>query len=195
MSTPKGSEKRSLILDQALELFVQKGYAATSMEDIVKHTGASKGSIYYHFSSKEDLFVSMVEKINRDWVDEWAELRVQFPDVGSKLMGASLHFVDSFQSPLTKVAEEFSMNKQDSYQGVHERLVEISMMQIEVFTGIFREGMEQQVFTSSDPERLAVLFTSMLSGLLVYPKVFPEDEMKRHTKEAVDLLLEGIKKR
>lgn len=62
MSTPKGSVKRSMILDQALELFVQKGYAATSMEDIVKHTGVSKGSIYYHFSSKDDLFVSMVEK-------------------------------------------------------------------------------------------------------------------------------------
>lgn len=195
MSTPKGWKKRDMILDQALELFVQKGYAATSMEDIVKHTGVSKGSIYYHFSSKDDLFVSMVEKINREWVEEWAEIRRQFPDVQSRLMGASMHFVNSFQSPLTKVAEEFSMNIQDGYQEVRERLIEISMVQIEVFTEIFREGMEQQIFSKADPGRLAVLFTSMLSGLTVYPQVFREEEMERHTQEAVDVLLEGIKRR
>ncbi|ETT76589.1 TetR family transcriptional regulator [Paenibacillus sp. FSL R7-277] len=195
MSTPKGSVKRSMILDQALELFVQKGYAATSMEDIVKHTGVSKGSIYYHFSSKDDLFVSMVEKINREWVEEWSEIRRQFPEVGSRLMGASLHFVNSFQSPLTKVAEEFSMNMQDGYQEIHQRLIEISMVQIEVFTEIFREGMEQQVFTKADSSRLAVLFTSMLSGLTLYPQVFPKDGMHQHTQEAVAVLLEGIKKK
>ncbi|WP_339254098.1 TetR/AcrR family transcriptional regulator [Paenibacillus sp. FSL P2-0136] len=195
MSTPKGSVKRSMILDQALELFVQKGYAATSMEDIVKHTGVSKGSIYYHFSSKDDLFVSMVEKINREWVEEWSEIRRQFPEVGSRLMGASLHFVNSFQSPLTKVAEEFSMNMQDGYEEIHQRLIEISMVQIEVFTEIFREGMEQQVFTKADPGKLAVLFTSMLSGLTLYPQVFPKDGMHQHTQEAVAALLEGIKKK
>jgi AcrR family transcriptional regulator len=195
MSTPKGSEKRSMILDKALELFVQKGYAATSMDDIVKHTGVSKGSIYYHFSSKDDLFVSMVEKINREWVEEWAGIRPQFPDVGSRLMGASLHFVNSFQSPLTKVAEEFSMNVQEGYQGVFDRLVEISMVQIHVFTEIFREGMEHQDFAEADPNRLAVLFTSMLSGMSVYLKVFPQEERKRHTQEAVNVLLNGIKSR
>jgi AcrR family transcriptional regulator len=195
MTTPKGREKRNMILDQALELFVQKGYAATSMEDIVKHTGVSKGSIYYHFSSKDDLFVSMVEKTNREWVDEWAEIRRQFPDAGSRLMGASVHFVNSFQSPLTKVAEEFSMNLHDGYHEVRDRLIEISMVQIEVFTEIFREGMEQQVYTEVDPGRLAVLFTSMLSGLLIYPEVFREEEMERYTQEAVDVLLEGIKRR
>lgn len=195
MSTPKGSEKRSMILDKALELFVQKGYAATSMDDIVKHTGVSKGSIYYHFSSKDDLFVSMVEKINREWVEEWAGIRPQFPDVESRLMGASLHFVNSFQSPLTKVAEEFSMNVQEGYQGVYDRLVEISMVQIHVFTEIFREGMEQQDFAEADPSRLAVLFTSMLSGMSVYLKVFPQEERKSHTQEAVNILLNGIKSR
>lgn len=195
MSTPKGSEKRSMILDQALELFVQKGYAATSMEDIVKHTGVSKGSIYYHFASKDDLFVSMVEKINREWVEEWAGIRPQFTDAGSRLMGASLHFVNSFQSPLTKVAEEFSMNLQEGYQDVHDRLVEISMMQIDVFTEIFREGMEQQMFAEADPSRLAVLFTSMLSGMTIYLKVFPEEEREKHTREAVNVLLNGIKSR
>lgn len=195
MSTPKGSEKRSMILDQALELFVQKGYAATSMEDIVKRTGVSKGSIYYHFASKDDLFVSMVEKINREWVDEWVEIRGQLPDVESRLLGASLHFVNSFQSPLTKVAEEFSMNAQEGYQGVYDRLIEISMVQIEVFTEILREGMEQQLFAEGHPERLAVLFTSMLSGLSIYPQVFPEKEIERHMKEALDVLLSGIKRR
>jgi len=44
---------RRQILQGARDLFIRRGYNATSMEDIRKHTGVSKGSIYYHFKSKQ----------------------------------------------------------------------------------------------------------------------------------------------
>jgi AcrR family transcriptional regulator len=47
--------RRDAILDAALECFTRKGYAATSIDDVRRASGASVGSIYHHFGSKEEL--------------------------------------------------------------------------------------------------------------------------------------------
>ena len=44
------------ILDTAERLFIEKGYDHTSLQDIIESTGLSKGGIYHHFASKEDIF-------------------------------------------------------------------------------------------------------------------------------------------
>ena len=44
-----------------LELFYKNGYYNTSIDDILKSLSLSKGAFYYHFQSKEDFFVSIVQ--------------------------------------------------------------------------------------------------------------------------------------
>jgi AcrR family transcriptional regulator len=48
------------ILDAALELFVEKGFAATRLEDVAQRAGVSKGTVYLYFDSKEELFKSVI---------------------------------------------------------------------------------------------------------------------------------------
>ncbi len=50
------------ILDAALDLFVEKGFSATRIEEIAKRAGVTKGTPYLYFSSKEDLFKAMVRE-------------------------------------------------------------------------------------------------------------------------------------
>jgi AcrR family transcriptional regulator len=50
----------SEILDAALDLFVERGYAATRLEDVAQRAGVSKGTVYLYFDSKEDLFKAVV---------------------------------------------------------------------------------------------------------------------------------------
>jgi AcrR family transcriptional regulator len=52
---------RQRILDEAERLFRARGYAATSLEEIAEAANVTKGAIYGHFSSKEDLLMSAVE--------------------------------------------------------------------------------------------------------------------------------------
>jgi AcrR family transcriptional regulator len=54
---------RARVLDAARELFVERGYAGTSVRDIAEHLGMTKGALYYHFSSKEDLLYALVEPL------------------------------------------------------------------------------------------------------------------------------------
>ena len=68
-------EIKKEIAYKAESLFSQKGYAATSMEEICEITERSKGSIYYHFKSKEELFLFVVKQHTYDWLEKWNEKR------------------------------------------------------------------------------------------------------------------------
>ena len=58
------------ILDTAEQMFIQKGYDSTSLQDIIQATGLSKGAIYHHFTSKEDIFYSVCDRIQKLYVFE-----------------------------------------------------------------------------------------------------------------------------
>lgn len=51
------------IMDAALELFVEKGFAATRLEDVAQRAGVSKGTLYLYFPSKAELFKAVVSEI------------------------------------------------------------------------------------------------------------------------------------
>jgi AcrR family transcriptional regulator len=50
------------LLAAALELFVERGYAATRLEDVARRAGVSKGTVYLYFPGKEDLFKAVVRE-------------------------------------------------------------------------------------------------------------------------------------
>lgn len=53
------NNKKEKIIQHAFDLFAEKGYSDTSMDDIVKSSGISKGGIYYYFRSKEEIFLEI----------------------------------------------------------------------------------------------------------------------------------------
>ncbi len=55
-----------LILDTAGRLFLEKGYDSTSLQDIMNETGLSKGAIYHHFSSKEEILARIGRRIGAE---------------------------------------------------------------------------------------------------------------------------------
>ena len=56
---------KELILETALELFAQSGYLGTSMSDIAGELGITKGALYKHYTSKQDILSSIVERMNK----------------------------------------------------------------------------------------------------------------------------------
>lgn len=74
----QGRATHDLLVEAATRLFAERGYEDTSIEDVLDQTGVSRGAIYYHFASKEALFVTALEQV---------EARVM-SDLGAKLAGA-----------------------------------------------------------------------------------------------------------
>lgn len=63
------------ILDTAERLFIEKGYERASLQDILDETGLSKGAIYHHFASKEDIFYSVCDRIGQRNGEVLAQVR------------------------------------------------------------------------------------------------------------------------
>lgn len=54
--------RRAQIIEAAIDCFLEHGYTNTSMSDIIKASGLSSGSIYSHFSGKEDILISAIDE-------------------------------------------------------------------------------------------------------------------------------------
>lgn len=103
----QGEKTKKHIAEKAKVLFEQKGYAATSMEEIREFTGISKGSIYYHFKSKEELFLYTVETANKSWREEWEAQANKVTTATEKLYLLAHYYASDMQNPLSKTVPEY----------------------------------------------------------------------------------------
>lgn len=61
-----GEKRREAIMEAALELFMEKGYAATSVDEIIRKSGGSKSSVYEYFGTKEGLLHEIIVSITNE---------------------------------------------------------------------------------------------------------------------------------
>ena len=67
--TIQAKDTANRILRQAMRIFLEKGYHGTSIDDITQAAGLTKGALYWHFSSKEDLLKRMIEEFEKQFLD------------------------------------------------------------------------------------------------------------------------------
>ncbi len=70
----------------ALDLFVEKGYAATRVEEVARRAGVSKGTLFLYFASKEELFKAVVRENLSLRFPQWSMLLDQFPGTSAELL-------------------------------------------------------------------------------------------------------------
>jgi TetR/AcrR family transcriptional regulator len=74
------------LLAAALSLFVDKGYAATRVEEVAKMAGVSKGTLFLYFPSKEDLFKAVVRENISGRFTEWSQELLTYEGTSSELL-------------------------------------------------------------------------------------------------------------
>jgi len=65
----KGDRTRERVIDAAAALINARGLAGTSVGDIIEATGVKKGNLYFHFGSKEEIGIAVLEKARREYFD------------------------------------------------------------------------------------------------------------------------------
>lgn len=91
-----GTNTKERILQEALILFAQNGYIATSMNDIAKKLNITKPALYKHYKSKQDIFDNIVERMNQ--MDQQRAEKYQMPEGTIQKMAESYN-----QTPLEKI--------------------------------------------------------------------------------------------
>lgn len=191
MPREKGKKTADIILSKAKDLFIQQGYAATSMDELVSYSGVSKGSIYYHFKNKEDLFVHVLKKNYTEWQDEWYAKKHLYNGIVEQLYGMAEHMAKDFHNPLMKVSEEFSMSQLHSEQ-LLEQLLEITYAPRAIYEELFEAAMKEGAIKQDSPRDLAIVFAALMDGLSVTFYHRDYEELQRLYRKAVDSFLYGV---
>ena len=67
MATPKGEQTRNHIIKETRKILVTRGFHNTKVSEIIAATGVKKGNLYYHFASKEDLGLAVLEDAKEEF--------------------------------------------------------------------------------------------------------------------------------
>lgn len=75
---------RALLLDAAEAEFAEKGFAAATLDEIANTAGYTKGAIYKHFTTKEDLFLALSDRYWRRYFDNFSEVLTGATEMGPR---------------------------------------------------------------------------------------------------------------
>lgn len=185
-------ETVKLILDQALLLFIEKGYENTSIQDIINHLGGlSKGAIYHHFKSKEDIFEAACRKIGEENTLYYDQIRNDKSKNGKEKLKEMICSI--YQNPRNDAVlamkdrilcdPKFLVNQiQEMYELVAPCYIQ----------PIIQQGIQDGSIQTDYPKELAEALITLLN-IWVNPVIAKTtgEEMRRKL-ECFDLILKGV---
>ncbi|WP_416292116.1 TetR/AcrR family transcriptional regulator [Paenibacillus illinoisensis] len=185
-------QTKKKLADASRALFVQKGYKATSIEDIVAATGSSKGNIYYHFKSKEGLFLYLIDEWDREWEENWASKEHLYKTSTEKIHGLMEQLVlDDMNHPLTKAADEFFTGEKKE-NDIEERIALMFERHIQFNRQLIQQGIENGEFKEDNVDHLALILESAIIGLSQLSRGMKSEEAVALYRQAANVFLHGI---
>ncbi|MEG2297113.1 MAG: TetR/AcrR family transcriptional regulator [Clostridium sp.] len=181
-----------LILEESLKLFIKKGYENTSIQDIIDNLGGlSKGAIYHHFKSKEEIFDAACKKIGDENSIYYDKIRDDknkngYEKLKTMIMAAYANpNNDAVISMTTQIMSDpkFMMNQiEEMYEIVAPNYIE----------PIIRQGIRDGSIKTDYPKELAEVMITLLN-IWINPIIAKTsvDEMKQKLK-FLGVLLHGI---
>lgn len=181
------------IFEAAMDLFAQKGYDGTSVEEITSVVGIAKGTLYYHFSSKEEILYFLVEE-GMNLLKNSIEIKTKnFKSSVDKIKAVVLIQIKSivkYENLITLVIDQIWGNEERNLK-CREYIYEY----IRILENIIKEGIEKGEIIEGKPEVLASgLFGFTCSGLLYKLKTGKELDIQETYKEFSNYIVNGLKK-
>ena len=187
-------EAKRIIKEKAFELFSKHGYNQTSIGDIAKASGYSKGHIYYHFENKENLFVQLAQNSMREWHGKWIEIEPTYSSATEKWYGMAKHVLYNYQTPLLTAGQELGANPTSSPESVR-KLYELAVVPMSSYRSIFTEGIERDEFENGNVDEWTALLGTWLGGLCQLTNTQPLQSLEPLFEQAITIFLSSIKKR
>lgn len=178
------------LLDAAERIFVRDGYDGAQLAEIAAAADRSKGALYGHFKSKEDLFFALFEDRTQDYVNRFRKKVENCRDRGQMLKAFREFYVecanDRAWSILTLEFKLYSLRHPESKQKLQKALMQILPISDEVlFSKLFGNPTED---LRTDRELAILAIGPVLSGLVLESHFEPE----HLTDKAIGRLLRRI---
>ncbi len=192
MAKSDDEDRKTRILDAAAELFVHYGFDKTTVSDIAREAGISKGAIYLHFGSKDELLEGLIIREMTAYGTKWFELIEADPKGGTigGMYKNSLYALESsaFMTAMYRkdgrVLGKY-LRKPDNFfresQANQNQSARYELVKLMQAAGTVRQDL--------DPKVIAHIMNILAFGLVGMDEVFPKDEIP-----PIEDVIEGIAK-
>ena len=166
------NKTKNLIFESAIKIFSESGYRGATMDDIAANAGLVKGTLYYHFASKEEIFNFIVEeglKILQNQVSE-----VQYLNVGPieklvKICRIQLTFIYGY-TDFFKIVMSQLWGNENRQSELREKIKKyINEIEINI-----KVAMEKGKIEKGDTELIAFQFFGSLCSSAIYESIHNE---------------------
>ena len=164
------NDTKERILDAALEMFSQNGYAGTNIRELSASLGLVKSGVYKHFESKEAIWNALLDKMIAYYEEHFgsAEHLPPVPDTLEELVRMTMQMVN-----VTVHDERIVMTRKllSIEQFRDERARELATKHFltgltDMFTRLFRGMMDKGLLRDEDPKMLAFAYIAPISALI-----------------------------
>lgn len=190
-------ERKGQILDAASQVFAQKGVHESRMDDIVKKSGLSKGTLYWYFKSKDDILIGIFDQMFRREFEELGKLQHMEGTASDRL----LYFTDRTIRDINKMLrlmpiayEFFSLAFRRKF--VQEAFKQYINTYLDILVPIIQQGIDSGEFRLVDPLEVAIAVGAIFEGtilLWVFDKTLVK--LDQHIHAGINFILAGIKTR
>lgn len=183
---------KEAILDAAAEVFVNKGVARTSLQEIATKAGVTRGAIYWHFKNKVDIFAALHEQLFMSFSEMILEgLEKNHPHPLKQIEKLCVELLlDLERNPKKRRVLTIFFLKCD-YSGEMERFLECQKQQklksTELFSCYFKRAIERGYLAcNTDPMALTRALSCYMSGILC--EYLRNPELLKLKEQAASLL-------
>lgn len=193
-------EKKDLIIAAAIQEFIKKGFAKTTINDIAKTAGIGKGTVYEYFTTKSEIINSTFEYFIRSMEFDFEQVLISGLPPTEKMLEIFKQFSDFLDSETRVIMELMFDLWSESIKGKSSKSIIYTEMRKfyhayrEIFADIIIEGMGDGSFKKDiNPHHAASLIVGGLDGIVVQ-WVLDMESFNYHDvlKTAASIFINGI---
>ncbi|MDZ7836784.1 MAG: TetR/AcrR family transcriptional regulator [Actinomycetota bacterium] len=184
-------DTRSSIISAAAEVFSDKGFNESGVEDICNQAGISKGAFYHHFKSKQQLMLILMDK----WIEEVARQIGPIEEGQVNFLELLMSLPESMKPAFTKVKGQLNLFLELYIKGLSDpQLQSVSQRTHDKFTSFFsyvvEQGIKQGSIRKVNVEDCSKTLFSLTIGFMVQGMLDPHStDYAKLAKESIGLLL------
>lgn len=179
------------IFETSMKLFAQKGYDATSIEEITATVGVAKGTLYYHFSSKEEIFNFLVEegmKLLKNSIEIKIAKSSNTIDKLRAVVLIQIKIIAKYEDFMTIVLSQIWGNEPRHIM-CKNKVIEY----VKTIEDILKEGMAKGEIIEGDPDVMASGIFGLTCSSLVYKlRIKNEIDISKLYKEFDKSILQNL---
>jgi AcrR family transcriptional regulator len=187
-------ERKSQILDAAMETFSRDGFYKTRMSDIAETSGLSKGSLYWYFESKDSIILALLERVFEPELEDFRNLLDEDRSVVLRLHD----YVDRAGSDIVKMLKWMPLVYDFIALAFRQEVIKKAIMgyykqNMQILTGLIQQGIDSGEIQVDDAEQAAIALGSILEGTILLWFYDPDQiDIQKHIRSNTNLLLNGL---